>query len=260
MEHERFDNLTRALATTTSRRQFLKTLGGGLLAVLVPGQVLAKNRDCAKFCKAVFGADTPAADQCISDAAHGTGLCQQCGSVNPSSICCTRNASNYCTSYSGAACCSSSATCLNGSCCANANVCGSTCLAAPCDSSQCLTCDTTNGTCVGCPQGQTCVNGTCCSTSQVCNGVCCASGHSCLNGSCCPNDQVCGSSCGCPSGQTCQNGTCVTPTFQPTCVCNSGSVKRFRCQDLVGCEGFVTGFCGSACGPGGFMSATCPPC
>src|SRR5215469_1191909 len=125
MESSKFDELTKILATSTSRRAALRRIGGILggtaLAGLFPGLAFASNRDCAHFCNAVFGADTPAAIQCTSDAAHGRGLCHTCGSANPSSICCTRNSSGFCTSYSGAQC--------------------------PCESSQCLTCQ--NGTCVG---------------------------------------------------------------------------------------------------------------
>ena len=53
MDHNRFDDLTRTLATSTSRRQALKLFGGGLLAALVPGSALAKgggNSACAAFC------------------------------------------------------------------------------------------------------------------------------------------------------------------------------------------------------------------
>jgi hypothetical protein len=43
MDQNRFDDLTRTLATSTSRRQALKLLGGGLLAALIPGSALAKG-------------------------------------------------------------------------------------------------------------------------------------------------------------------------------------------------------------------------
>src|SRR5947209_1192290 len=152
MDPMRFDELTKALATSTSRRQALRRIGGILggtaLAGLFPGLASASTSACAHFCNAVFGADTPAADQCISDAAHHKGLCYTCGPASSGGtkpICCPENGSGQCTSYSTATCCGSSATCLGGSCCANANVCGSTCLATPCDASQCQQCDPTTG-------------------------------------------------------------------------------------------------------------------
>ena len=89
MDPTRFDELTKALASSTSRRQALRRIGGILggtaLASLLPGRVLASgggNSTCAHFCNAVFGADSPAADQCISQAAHKTGLCYECGPLS----------------------------------------------------------------------------------------------------------------------------------------------------------------------------------
>lgn len=73
MDHNRFDDLTRTLATSTSRRQALKLLGGGLLAALVPGSSLAKgggNSDCAHFCTSVYPPGRERA-KCIRDAAKG---------------------------------------------------------------------------------------------------------------------------------------------------------------------------------------------
>ena len=121
MEPTRFDEFTKALATSTTRRSALHRIGGifaGVsLAGLFPGLAFANNSACAHFCASVFGADTPAASQCTSDAAHGKGLCYSCGSSTPaSSICCTRNSSGFCASYSGAACCTSGQTCQNGTC------------------------------------------------------------------------------------------------------------------------------------------------
>ena len=73
MDHNRFDDLTRRLATSTSRRQALKLFGGGLLAALVPGSALAKgggNSTCAHFCNSVYPPG-PERTKCISDAAKG---------------------------------------------------------------------------------------------------------------------------------------------------------------------------------------------
>lgn len=84
MDLQRFDELTKSLSTARSRRGLLRTLGGALGAAGLAargGAVLAQrgNSACAHFCAATFGADTPAADQCTRDAAHGGGLCYQCG-------------------------------------------------------------------------------------------------------------------------------------------------------------------------------------
>jgi len=212
MDSTRFDELTKALATPTSRRQTLHRIGGalagGLLATLLPEGVLAKgggNSACAHFCAEVFGADTPAADQCTSDAAHHKGLCYTCGPASSgggvaSSICCSRNGSGYCSSYSSAHC--------------------------PCDTSQCLTCQ--NSTCVStCRSDQACSNGTCgCAPGTVtCGSVCCSD---CCNGTqqtscfnpngshCCPAGNTCGtydacctSDADCTLGRSCMDGCCL---------------------------------------------------
>src|SRR5215469_12021358 len=98
MEPSRFDELTKALATATSRRQALRRIGGILggtaLAGLFPGLAFASNSACAKFCASVFGAGTKAAGQCTSDGAHGRGLCYTCGPNSPGGtkpICCPEN-------------------------------------------------------------------------------------------------------------------------------------------------------------------------
>jgi hypothetical protein len=167
MDSTRFDGLTKALATPASRRQALRRIGGILggtaLAGLFPGLVFASNSACTTFCNAVFGAETQAAGKCIRDAAQGTGLCHTCGSAVPSAICCTRNSSGLCSSYSGAQC--------------------------PCNSSQCLTCQ--NGTCASsCDACSTCQGGTCVSSCTNCCGVVCCNGVCCYTGfgiQCCPN-------------------------------------------------------------------------
>jgi hypothetical protein len=267
-----FDELARGLANgSISRRKAIKFIAattlGGILGLSGIGTAFAKNKTCAQWCAAVFGANTPAAGRCTSDAAHGTGLCSSCTTATlPSSVCCTRNSSGNCISYSGASC--------------------------PCDSSQCLTCDSSTGTCVGtCTSGQTCQAGTCCtsnggtctSANDCCSGNCssssgtcaplcpappactdacpCPSGQTCLNGSCCPNDQVCGSTCGCPTGQTCQNGTCVPTTSILLCFCNDETNTGGLCLHQ-GCSGDeINAACGSACADhGGFSGeSSCLP-
>jgi len=188
MNDSRFDAFTKALATPTSRRTALRRIGGAITGAILAswpfGHTLASNSACAHFCNAVFGADTPAAKQCISDAAHGKGLCHQCGSATPSSICCSRNSSGYCSSYSGAHC--------------------------PCNATQCQKCDATAGTCVSsCASGQVCLSNGSCATpcSSGCPSDCdCASGISlgtsyCFSfGSQGPN---CTTDSDCPAGKFC---------------------------------------------------------
>ena len=113
----RWDELSKALASGVPRRKALRMFGSALVgAILIGGRfekALASgggNSACAHFCASVFGANTQAAGKCTSDAAHKRGLCYTCGpaslggGVAPSSICCTRNASGFCPSYSTTFC------------------------------------------------------------------------------------------------------------------------------------------------------------
>jgi hypothetical protein len=123
---------------------------------------------CAHFCAAVFGADTPAAGQCTSDAAHGTGLCATCGTTAPADICCTRTAAGMCDPSRPATCCSvpanATVTCREGTC-------GFACKTgyADCDNDPRNGCevDLTSdplhcGACSSaCPIRETCYHGTC---------------------------------------------------------------------------------------------------
>ena len=129
MKRSTFDDLTKAVATSNSRRQALRrivgilfggTVGGVALAELTPGVALAAggNSDCAHFCNAVF-APGSARGQCKDDAAHGTGLCYTCGPKSPGGsqpICCPEDSNGQCTSYSSATCCSGEQICQNGTC------------------------------------------------------------------------------------------------------------------------------------------------
>jgi hypothetical protein len=122
MDPTKFDAFTKALATSTSRREAFRRigaiLGGTALVGLIPGVALADNSACAHFCNAVFGPG-PDRGKCTSDAAHGTGLCYTCGPSSPGGtqpICCPENSDGTCTSYSSATCCSDGTVCMSGSC------------------------------------------------------------------------------------------------------------------------------------------------
>src|SRR6266850_7672979 len=132
MQPTQFDELTKALAASTSRRHALRLIVtasisglfglGGISTALGrhnrPRRISpaspsrGPNKNCAKWCAQVFGPNTSAAGQCTSDAAHNKGLCKQCGSTAPSSICCNRNGSGYCDgTVAGAICCPSGQHC-----------------------------------------------------------------------------------------------------------------------------------------------------
>lgn len=258
MDQNRFDDLTRALASSTSRRQALKLLGGGLLAALVPGSVFAKgggNSDCAKFCASTFGANTRAAGQCTADAAKGKGLCKQCGSANPSSICCTRNANGVCSSYSGAHCaCPTGQTCVNGTCTvvcpSDTTLCNGACVDTTSDGANCggcgITCSVGHCNNSHCCQDSVGSNATCSESLPCCGGEC-QDGHCCLppgGATCHGNDQCCSGFCqedgvcGCPDGKVLlDNGSCATPCTAPGALCGScgGGVCNLDASGAIYC-------------------------
>jgi hypothetical protein len=146
--------------------------------------------------------------------------------------------------------------CSNGKCaCPPANVCGSNCLSAPCDSSQCQTCNPGSGNCVGCPSGQTCVNGSCCRNSGntcsvngdccsgiCCDGFCCSSGQECLSNGTCANPCNCavpGGANVCPClSCVCGRSICGDPQCvgcSAACTTDSDCPKGQFCVDVVGC-------------------------
>ena len=84
-----FDELAKGLAAgTVSRRKAIRLMGaalvGGALAS-VPGAAWAAKGGgggksaCAKYCKTLFGGDTVAHEECVSQGAQGTGPCFACG-------------------------------------------------------------------------------------------------------------------------------------------------------------------------------------
>ena len=219
MNPSNFDDLTKALPNSTSRRQALRTIltasVGGLLGIggistafgrhhrrrskpTKPSGPPPGNSNCAKFCAAVYGPNTPAASACTSDGARNKGLCRDCGTKAPSSICCHRNGSGYCDGTAGACCsagchgCPTGQSCTTTGCCTNAG-----------------------GNCNG---DSDCCSGTCCSQ------LCCGSNQACVNNSCVP---TCAVSEDCPTGQTCYLGFCLHTDQDPNgaefyCTCQDG--------------------------------------
>ena len=208
MDPTKFDELTKALATSTSRRQALKTIAattiGGILGLSGIGNVFAKP--C-----------TPLGRHC-----------------NRKSVCCGGGSCDPTTSKCA---CPPGTTLLNGACCPNANVCGTTCLAAPCDSSQCLTCDSSTGTCVSsCDAGQcqTCQGGTCassCNACSTCQGGTCVS--SCSSGQDCLSNGTCASPC--TPGVPCSCGFCFPDPSGADYCSPSGATTNMTCANDSQC-------------------------
>ena len=212
MDHRRFDQLARDLAGARSRRSLLKGLGAALVGAaalpLATSAAPGRNNTCAQFCATVFGADTPAAGECTSLAAHGTGLCFQCGPLSdhteklcdqtciPATGCCTDSE------------CAAPETCGGGGV---AHVCG-----IPCSGTVCT------GTC--CPSACECSTGregTYC-VAAISSGPNCRSNTDCpIPGTSCQNMD--------PNGNgVCEPIDCSTSSCPTGSVC-LGSLCRERC-------------------------------
>ena len=111
------------------------------------------NSACAHFCQSL--PPGPLRGTCVSDAAHGAGLC----------VACAGDVTRLCGSNGTFTCCDPGVPCINGQCCTSGVICGGTC----------------------CPGlNWTCVNGQCCPPGQQCGSVCCAQGYFCCEGACWP--------------------------------------------------------------------------
>jgi hypothetical protein len=241
MDNERFDQLSRSLATETTRRGVLRGL---VLSALSAGTVLspAGAEAAPKPPKCL-----PAGSKCNS------------GSGSPNSKCCDNAV------CCGNKCCGSVAgqpdICINGSCCAYLRTCGTLCCptgTAPCNcgtSPKCsdISTDRENcGTCGHrCPDGALCDDGNCVCLQDMgarilcegqcidpltdnnhcggCPGVSCdtQAGEMCCEGACIEpqlNREHCGGCPGtnCGAGDCC-NGQCLTP-------CLPGAVRDENCN------------------------------
>ena len=88
MDGRQFDTLAKSLAGVSNRRSFLKFVAGSAGSLIGAAGIrgaMAGNADCAAFCKTIFGPGLAQGD-CISAAAHGEGLCIECGG-DPASAC-----------------------------------------------------------------------------------------------------------------------------------------------------------------------------
>lgn len=188
-----FDDLARGLADgTITRGKALRLMGaalvGGALGSVGIGEAAADPPGCKRNGKA-----------CKKDTQCCSGNC-----VNSTCAACPSE-----TTPCGTECCQTGATCVNGTCCPNAQVCGT---------GTSLTC---------CPSGQECADGVCrqpcipastptTTCSQCCSGTCqpggsimvCCTG---LGGSCTFPGECCGSTtCDTTDGTCCSMEECTT--------------------------------------------------
>jgi hypothetical protein len=269
MDKSQFDQLTRRLA---SRRSALGLLGG--LAALGVEQGMAKrrrrvksssgkpqkcvpNKACAKWCSTTFGADTPTARLCTSDANKCKGPCwtcgagcgETCGKTICNGACVTLGTSANCSGCGDA--CTGDTTCKDGACTSAPLVCSGG--AVPCNGA-CVTLGT-DANCSGCgdacADGLTCQGGTCQSiTPHVCSGK--NSPNPCFE----RDAARCGATGTCKCGTdiagnlTCyENAYCLGPS-EPDCTSNA------QCEAIFG-QGSVC-FSGADCCAKNGCTSPCP--
>jgi len=229
MDPSKFDVFTKVLATATSRRQALKAIGatvGGILGLGGASTALAKcagigencsqsSQCCLGYCNpstftcACPSGTVPCGNTCVSNVCpdgqvFNTSTCQcacptgltECGGT------CTNTSSdpNNCGSCGNH--CPSIASCVNGQCCPNSQICISS-----------------TGTATCCPTGTTCLsNGTCahpCTTSANCPRCTCIEDIDVVHRYCgrsITGAARCVSDINCPQGQFCavgRPGVCV---------------------------------------------------
>lgn len=247
MDSDRFDRLTRDLATRSSRRRVVRGIAASALALL--GIERADARVCASPGALCREHATCCSGRCDRDRS-GRRRCQ-CQSVKD------------CPAPSGQC---QVATCSDGVC-GTAIAVGQSCD----DGDACTTNDVCqqNGTCVGsrvdcsnldtqCTQG-VCVGGSC-QTQNSNEGLSCDDGDACTTGETCQGG-VCRGASICPPGDICSNGTC-TCTVGGSCATGSfatcGGSPRCLCGTTV--EGDLVCFESNTCGTVGVSCTTSAEC
>jgi hypothetical protein len=268
MNASRFDDLTRALAHSTSRRSFLAALAAaaaGLLTARAPDDALAKKEKPPKPPKGrAEGESCTAKKPCAAElCCSAAGVCVRLGTDEHCSGCDDNCASD------GRRCCSGTCTdVLHDS--LNCGSCGNVC-----DSSVPEDCELGVCVCPGERCGEACCDAfevcldpatqRCCPEDNACDSACCADDERCVDGSagriCCPVDEVCGAEC-------CLAGCCDRSGAVP--VCRGGEDDRFcgqfgeTCHDCAARgETCVEGLCQSsacACDPACPVGFTCCCC
>jgi hypothetical protein len=229
MDPSKFDEFTKELVSSTSRRQALKTLAasafGGMLAFSGLDRVFARTGRCPPGLKLCHG-------RCINPRTDPKN-CGVCGVVCASGLCVNGLCCPPGTITCNNSCCDG--TCLNGTtCCPTGQTCGNGC----------------------CPTGQACINGnTCCPSKRVCGSICCPAGQVCQNGMCVTPPNCSGTGCATP----CLNNSacdCVTTTEGVSCV---QPVCTFvTCTTSADCSSGEVCFTQGCCGSGSFCVPICP--
>jgi len=215
MDSSKFDELTKALASNTSRRQAIKTLAastfGGLLAFTGLGTAFAKTKKCPS-------GQTDCGGKCV-DTKTDPNNCGVCGTKCRSGLC------------------------VNGLCCPpGAGKCGNSCCSQTCCSNTCVDTQHDKNNCGSCgnvcPSGDTCKNGKCVTVGcpapciTLSNGTCarpCSTSADCTCGS-----QFCGSEL---NGGVLVGAICTTlGNSKGSCLSDSDCPIGYYCNGSGNCD------------------------
>lgn len=245
MDSSRFDEFTKALVTSNSRRQVLKALAvtgvGGILAFVgidVGGNAFAQK--AKKHC-INLGHTCASSRYCCSGNCHKHKCACKHGTTHCKNKCVNTNSdANHCGDCGTV--CPSGQICSDGACgCAsNQTTCSGTCTDTNTDAKNCGKCGT------ACASGLICSNGKCCQSGQTtCNGACTDTNND-IN-----NCGKCGNKCSFKNGTAdCVSGTCVLMSCDANFVnCSTSGTCVNLSNDPNNC-----GKCGNKCPTG----ATCP--
>ncbi|CAN5890624.1 hypothetical protein BH24CHL4_BH24CHL4_04460 [soil metagenome] len=266
MDGQRFDRLTRALASGGSRRDALKALLG--LTGAAAAAIVAARTAGARTTDSRIRIPTPAPPvSCATGAPPCSGACCLEGQPCCNGACCEGSCTN------GACCPSGSVECAGGCCETGAVCCGTICCqdAGHCSPRGTHCCSPATEVCGEdcCGPDQTCCDGECCDGfcygEELCcptgrifceaTGVCCEAGQQCCGAAgCCWGDCVGGGQLCCPdaNGEVCADACCDLAT-QGCCLGTDSSLtcinKGECCPGAGGCcvNNGVGDVCGEFC-------------
>jgi hypothetical protein len=273
MDGNRFDRLTRLLASATSRRNAVKgalgvAFGGAAAASIVDdgeaiqcrrgGSYCTRNSQCCSgTCRTGSRFPTKVRNRCSCGAGQadcggscvtlGTNLnCASCGNKCKANEICLSGRCQNVIRCGDDYCDRATEICVENSVCCDKGSNHALCDGACCDGHCC------DGTC--CPDGKKCVGWQCCEESDndaLCGGECCA--NVCADGTCCLSGEI-------ECENECWDGLCIEgvqcPTYAVDTLCNGECCHEGGCINGEGCCPYGEKACDGECCDGDCSDGT----